>query len=72
MSCFGGGEVDDDYDMESNGTCPDCGCETFDGVSVYPACVYSPVICKTCGGQVNMIFTNTMQRKYKNASMMKQ
>lgn len=31
MSCFGGGEVDDDDDMESNGTCPDCGCETWDG-----------------------------------------
>lgn len=47
MSCYGGGEVYDDDDMESNGTCPDCGCETFDGVSVCPACSYSPVICKT-------------------------
>lgn len=51
MACYGGGEVCDDDDMESNGECPDCGCETWDGVSVYPACSYSPVICKTCGDQ---------------------
>lgn len=51
MSCYGGDEVYDDDDMKSNGECPDCGCETWDGVSVYPACSYSPVICKTCGDQ---------------------
>lgn len=33
---------------EVNGKCPDCGCDTVDGVST-EICGYSPVECETCG-----------------------
>jgi len=33
---------------ESNEFCPDCGEETVDGESK-EICLYSPVLCETCG-----------------------
>ena len=36
------------YRSQINGTCPDCGIETVDGVAAC-GCNYSPVECKTCG-----------------------
>jgi hypothetical protein len=37
-----------DEQHEPNGTCPDCGQETYDGEAVY-GCGYSKKLCKTCG-----------------------
>lgn len=36
------------YKSQINGTCPECGGETVDGVAAC-GCNYSPVECKTCG-----------------------
>jgi len=43
MSCW-----DKIEEEESNGTCPDCGEPTTDGVATV-ICGCSPIICGTCG-----------------------